>query len=198
MITKERAIFILKYYKARLEESVYPSFEAENIQALEMAISALESRNISETIVETEIREENNEPYFKKPDDLISRQEVLDSLNYYEIENEIDNIDFGYNHAIQTIRSDVMEMKTYSAKEDTAESNGDLISRKAVIQLTREMISAEEYDLLDLLDEVKKLPTYSAKEDTAENLHRENEQEYYRGFEDSRKMLIDKIKEVLK
>ena len=53
--------------------------------------------------------------------DLISRQEVLDSLNYYELEDVIDEQDFGYNHAIQTIRDDVMTMKTYSVKEETAE-----------------------------------------------------------------------------
>lgn len=39
------------------------------------------------------------------------------------------------------------------------EADGDLISRATVIRLTKEMISAEEYGLMDLLDEVKKLPT---------------------------------------
>lgn len=32
------------------------------------------------------------------------------------------------------------------------------------------------------------------KQDTAENLHREKEQAYYKGFEDGRKMLLDRMK----
>ena len=72
--------------------------------------------------------EEDEEEEEDMADDLISRQEVLEMLEYYQKDEEIDEQDFGFNHAIQTIRSDVMEMKTYSTKEDTAEwkeDNGD-------------------------------------------------------------------------
>ena len=41
------------------------------------------------------------------------------------------------------------------------ETDGDLISRATVIRLTKEMISAEEYGLIDLLDEVKNLSSAS-------------------------------------
>ena len=51
------------------------------------------------------------------------------------------------------------EARLVVAEKKELTADGDCISRKSVIQLTREMISAEEYGLMDLLDEVKKLPT---------------------------------------
>ena len=51
------------------------------------------------------------------------------------------------------------EARRIVAEKKELTTDGDCISRKSVIQMTREMISAEEYGLMDLLDEVKKLPT---------------------------------------
>lgn len=51
------------------------------------------------------------------------------------------------------------EARRIVAEKKKLTTDGDCISRKSVIQLTREMISTEEYGLMDLLDEVKKLPT---------------------------------------
>ena len=64
---------------------------------------------------------------------------------------EVNDIREAYNMAINALET--------SCDNCPLSAEGDLISRKAVIQLTREMISAEEYGLMDLLDEVKKLPT---------------------------------------
>ena len=80
--------------------------DSEYLQAIKVAISALENNDNSAEI---------------NDNDLISKQDILFSLSYYEIEDVVDEQDFGYNHAIQTIRDDVMTMKTYSVKEDTAE-----------------------------------------------------------------------------
>ena len=100
-MTKEEARQILIEY-TNMDKDV----DSEYLQAIKVAISSLENNYNSAEI---------------NDNDLISKQEILDSLSYYELEDVIDEQDFGYNHAIQTIRDDVMTMKTYSAKEDTAE-----------------------------------------------------------------------------
>ena len=62
------------------------------------------------------------------------------------------------SECFKAIEMAIMALET-SCDNCPLSADGDCISRKSVIQLTREMISAEEYGLMDLLDEVKKLPT---------------------------------------
>lgn len=71
-------------------------------------------------------------------DELISRKAVLECIGMTSVHSEL----------ARKLR-----------QLPTIPTDRDCISRKSVIQLTREMISAEEYGLMDLLDEVKKLPT---------------------------------------
>ena len=82
-------------------------------------------------------------------EDLISREAVLSRLN------EIKNEKVSRNGELPKIDRAIKCVEELP----TIPTDGDFISRKSVIQLTREMISAEEYGLMDLLDEIKKLPT---------------------------------------
>ena len=78
--------------------------------------------------------------------DLILKQKVLDMLNKIDYEDGLD-----YKKWVNYVES----LSTYSVKEDTAESDGDLISRKAVIGA----ISNDRYDYWALFKYVKRLPS---------------------------------------
>ena len=83
-------------------------------------------------------------------------QKIVDNANEWgcSVDGDIEALDL----AISAL-SDLAVAEEECEQLDKDLVKGDCIYRKSVIQLTREMISAEEYGLMDLLDEVKKLPT---------------------------------------
>ena len=92
------------------------------------------------------------------------------------------------------------------------EVDGDLISRATVIRLTKEMISAEEYGLMDLLDEVKKLPTIPQTDTKWDKLYmylndrrlaysesvEEHIEDYYKGIYDDLGQIMSVMEDIEK
>ena len=90
--------------------------------------------------------------------EYLSKCECCDECfaEYFCIKNDLRESREPKDYCVENIR------QYLSARlKKVIEDDGDLISRATVIRLTKEMISAEEYGLMDLLDEVKKLSSAS-------------------------------------
>ena len=113
----QRALNLLTTYAVK-EDTAKTEMKSEKVKLKSEKVKS-KSEIISVSTVDSEISGAENEPYFKKPDDLISKQEVLDVFK------DVHPLDYN----AQSYFSQIKKLKSYSATVDIGEITAEWIYR---------------------------------------------------------------------